>query len=370
MEVKTKLRYINDWIDDLGRHRYRFRRKGYPGVELPVDSDPSSAEFMAAYFAALRGEHTDMAVAAVTARGGTGSVGDAVRMYLDSTSFNDDYSESTKQLRRPILRGFLQAGISNLPLAKMDEKYVRRWLESASTRSVARTWLLAIRPFFQWTTESVQLIDADPTISIKLKVREEGAGHPTWSDEHIERFRAHYPLGTKARLALELLLHLTTRRGDAIALGRQHVKDGTWLIYVQEKNKRRKPVTMEVPIPTPLVAAIEACPSPPESLTFLTNEWGHPFSKRSFNTWFRKCCDEAGLPKTCVPHGLRKGGCRIMAESDCTAKEIMAVSGHTTLKEVERYTKDADKKRLAARAQAKVAAAKDNVVPLTVAAKR
>jgi hypothetical protein len=41
------------------------------------------------------------------------------------------------------------------------------------------------------------------------------------------------------------------------------------------------------------------------------------------------------------------------------------VSGHASLKEVTRYTAAADRKRLAARAQAKVAAA-GNVVPLTV----
>ena len=64
-----------------------------------------------------------------------------------------------------------------------------------------------------------------------------------------------------------------------------------------------------------------------------------------------------------MPHGLRKAGCRIMAESDCNAHEIMAVSGHSSLKEVERYTRAADRKRLAARAQAKVAAT-NNVVPL------
>jgi hypothetical protein len=65
-----------------------------------------------------------------------------------------------------------------------------------------------------------------------------------------------------------------------------------------------------------------------------------------------------------VPHGLRKAGCRIMAESDCTPHEIMGVSGHTTLKEVERYTRLSTGRKAATRAQAKVAAAKDNVVPL------
>ena len=58
MHVEFKMKYIQHWTDDLGRERYRFRRKGYPRVELPVNSDPSSPEFQAAYHAALRGGRT------------------------------------------------------------------------------------------------------------------------------------------------------------------------------------------------------------------------------------------------------------------------------------------------------------------------
>jgi enterobacteria phage integrase len=112
-----------------------------------------------------------------------------------------------------------------------------------------------------------------------------------------------------------------------------------------------------------LAAAIAACPSPPEALTFLTNEWGRPFAKQSFGRWFRQCCDEADLPKSCVPHGLRKGKGRIMAESECTAHEIMAVLGHSSLKEAERYTRAFNRRKAAGRAQAKVANG-GNVVPL------
>jgi enterobacteria phage integrase len=54
-----------------------------------------------------------------------------------------------------------------------------------------------------------------------------------------------------------------------------------------------------------------------------------------------------------------------MAENECTAHEIMAVLGHSSLKEAERYTRAVDRKKAAARAQAKVAAA-GNVVPLAV----
>jgi hypothetical protein len=43
-------------------------------------------------------------------------------------------------------------------------------------------------------------------------------------------------------------------------------------------------------------------------------------------------------------HGLRKATCRRLAEAGCSANEIAAISGHTSLREVERYTKAADQK--------------------------
>jgi integrase len=62
----------------------------------------------------------------------------------------------------------------------------------------------------------------------------------------------------------------------------------------------------------------------------------------------------AGFPDRCVLHGLRKAAARRLAEAGCTEKEIAAVTGHTTLKEIARYTRAADQKRLAAGAVAKL----------------
>ena len=53
------------------------------------------------------------------------------------------------------------------------------------------------------------------------------------------------------------------------------------------------------------------------------------------------------LLTNCVFHGLRKAACTRLADAGCTAHEIAAISGHKTLKEVERYTKGADQARLA-----------------------
>jgi enterobacteria phage integrase len=55
------------------------------------------------------------------------------------------------------------------------------------------------------------------------------------------------------------------------------------------------------------------------------------------------------LPHTvsCVTHGLRKAAGRRLAETGCSSKEIAAILGHESLKEVERYTKAADQRKLA-----------------------
>jgi integrase len=67
-----------------------------------------------------------------------------------------------------------------------------------------------------------------------------------------------------------------------------------------------------------------------------------------------RAIDQAGLPDRCVAHGLRKTIMRIMAESDATAKQIAGISGHKTLREIERYTKAADQRKLARAAMEKL----------------
>ena len=52
--------------------------------------------------------------------------------------------------------------------------------------------------------------------------------------------------------------------------------------------------------------------------------------------------------------GLRKAACRRLAEAGCSASEIMSISGHKTLAEVERYTREAEQERLAKNAMARI----------------
>jgi integrase len=95
-------------------------------------------------------------------------------------------------------------------------------------------------------------------------------------------------------------------------------------------------------------------------MTFLVTEFVKPFTAAGFGNWFREQCDIANL-NHCSAHGLRKAAARRLAEAGCTEHEIAAITGHASLREIVRYTKAADQKRLAAAAMAKVKAGTSSV---------
>ena len=105
-----------------------------------------------------------------------------------------------------------------------------------------------------------------------------------------------------------------------------------------------------------MTAALQAaCDAMPKAhLTYIVTAYGQPRSKYGLGNDFAKWATEAGLPARCRLHGLKKGGMRRLAEAQLTTHELMAISGHRTLSEVQRYTDQADRKRLADSGMAKV----------------
>jgi integrase len=100
---------------------------------------------------------------------------------------------------------------------------------------------------------------------------------------------------------------------------------------------------VEVPVLPELLRIIDT--SPTGDLTFLVTEQGRPFTAPGFGNWFRARCDEAGVPGSA--HGLRKAGAATAAENGATPHQLMSIFGWLTLAEAERYTRAAERKRMA-----------------------
>jgi integrase len=186
----------------------------------------------------------------------------------------------------------------------------------------------------------------NPTFGVK-RLRHRQAGFATWAESDIASFRDHYPLGTRERLVLELALGTAQRRGDLVRLGWRHVVKGA---IVVKQNKTG--VTVTVPIVGELYAALDLCPR--DRLTFIAQADGRPLGAPSLGNEFRDWLRRARLPDQLSLHGLRKAAARRLAEAGCTQHEIMAITGHKTSSEVDRYCREAEKKRLAESATGKV----------------
>jgi integrase len=91
----------------------------------------------------------------------------------------------------------------------------------------------------------------------------------------------------------------------------------------------------------------------PDDRPFLATAYGKARSPEGLGNKMREWCDQAGL-SNCTAHGLRKACARRLAEAGATAHEIMAVTGHKTLAEVQRYTESAMREGLADVAHAKL----------------
>jgi integrase len=330
-------KYVQAWVDRRDdRAYYYLRRRGFPRVRLP--GLPWSPRFMAAYEAAMSGPRSAIG----TGRIKPGSVAAVVAEYFDSQQFFGSKSRGTQRMRRGILERF-RAAYGDRPFSLLPSEWIEALLD-AKPPHAARSWLVTLRSLCQFAVKRGWL-RTDPTRDIKQRSIK-GNGFHTWTEEEISQFEAHHPMGSKPRLALALLVYTAQRRSDVVRIGRQHVKDGVLTVKQQKTG-----VTLAIPVHPHLQAVLDATRS--EHLTFLVTATGQPYGGNAFSEQFRNWCDAAGLPKRCKPHGLRKAACRRLAEHGCSANEIMSISGHTTIKEIVRYTVAADQARLARNAFAK-----------------
>src|ERR1019366_10389925 len=96
----------------------------------------------------------------------------------------------------------------------------------------------AIRAVFKWATKK-KFAPHNPARDLSKLESNNPSGYHAWTPEEVQQFEQRHPIGTKARLALALLLFTGQRRSDITRLGRQHTKDGK-ITFKQFKGRNRK----------------------------------------------------------------------------------------------------------------------------------
>jgi len=345
--TRLHLRYVSADTDRHGNVRYYFRKRGQQKMRLP--GRPGDAEFMAAYHEALSGAATQSKARRTLLT--PGSLRWLAGQYLASRQFAG-LADGTRRWQRSYIDDFCSepvaddgaALVGDLPAHSMPADAIRKLRERkarAAGANAANHRLKVLRAIFRYGVEA-GLVQYDPAREVR-KVEARSDGHHTWTPDEVAQFETHHPIGSKARLALALLLYTGARRSDVILLGRQHVTDG-WLCWTCQKGRNRKPVRVEIPILPDLQHIIDE--SPTGDLTFLISGWGRPFTASGFGARFRTWCDAADLPH-CTPHGLRKAGACRAAENGATEKQLMAIFGWTAMQHAELDTRAASRRRLA-----------------------
>jgi integrase len=265
-----------------------------------------------------------------------GTIGALVVRYYKSAEWTG-LKHNTQRGRKPHIERFREQHGSK-QVATLEQHHLEHMMAQIAHLVQRRRWLTTIRALLQSAVPTMRR-DNPATGIAGVKVPKT-KGHHTWTNEEVDQYRAYWPLGTQQRLVMEFALEAVSRRAEVVRLGPQHVRNGRICI---ERVKGSREV--DIPVTPELAAAIDAMPK--AHLTFIVSSWGKPFSVDRIGKLFCRWATEAGLPKRCRLHGLKKGGMRRLAESEATTHELMAISGHKTLAEVQRYTEDANRKKLA-----------------------
>lgn len=335
-------KYVHGYIDRQGHPRFYLRREGSKQIKLP--GLPWSPTFMAAYEAAQSGQP-----AIIDNRAGKpGSLRALAVSYFGSDEFRDLKSTTQSVYRNIIEKLCLEHGDKRAAL--LQAHHISRLMDARSAKPDSANGLRKCLRNMMRHAIKINIRKDDPTRDVKALKRKNRFGFHRWDDTEIAKFDAHHAVGTKPRLAKDLGLYFGQARQDVVAMGPQHIRDEV-LAWVRKKTADKTGIELFIPVHAELRRTIDATPS--GNLTFLVTEFGKPFTAAGFGNWFRARCNEAGLPH-CAFHGLRKAAASRLAEVGCTPHEIAAITGHVSLKEIERYTKTADRKKLAVSAMEKV----------------
>lgn len=337
--TRQKLPYVNRHPSRHGTKVYWFFRAKH-GPRIPLRGEYGSKEWMEDYKAALAGIAKREPPEPRASRG-------TLRWLVEHWKRSSDWAQTsiaTRKQRDNILQHVLKKS-GDRAVEEIDDGAIRAGREKRKeTPASANNFLKTMRALFRWAKEE-RLVDVDPAKDVKF-IKVKTKGFTPWTMDDITAYRKKWPLGTRERLALELLINTGLRRSDMVRVGRQHVRDQ--IIHIRAG---KNAVELYIPILPRLSEALAA--GPIGEMSFLASQYGRPLTKESFGNIFRSWCNDAGI-KDKSAHGIRKLAATIVADNGGSEQELQALFGWTTNTMSAVYTREANRKRQALQAAFKM----------------
>jgi len=309
------------------------------GPRTRIKAPFGSPEFSAEYDAAISGLPREKAP-----RAGTNTLAWLVARYRETMDWAK-LSVATRRQRDNIFKHVL-AQSGDKPFAEIVRAHIVAGIDRRREKAAAaRHFLETMRGMFRWALNA-EHIDVDPTHGVETP-RKSSEGFVPWSPEDCAAYEGRWPVGTRERLAYDLLLYTGLRRGDFVILGRQHVRNGVATIRAEKNGEE-----VSFPLHPAALRSIEATKT--GDLAYFVGQRGQPMTKESFGNWFREACREAGVKGSA--HGLRKTLATMMADAGVTEHELMARFGWREARTAAIYTRKANRRKLSSQASAKLLA--------------
>lgn len=345
-----KLPFIDKFKDRHGTLRYYFRRqRGDKRIPLPSPAEPG---FMAAYDAAKEGRTPGEAPK--RPRGAPGTWDALLELFFRIGMLN--LAPSSRKLYRGLLERVVRdEGWGHRPIRGMRKEHVLTMLSKRTDRpGHANMTLKVVRIALRFAADQQPpWIEHDPTLRVKGF---KGGEYRSWIEAEIAQFHGDWARGTKERTAFDLLLYTGQRVSDTCRMSWADDSDedgGIWV--VQQKTGTKLLIPKHPDLQATLKAWRRTLKAQKRThLAIVPTYKGTPFTAGSFSEMLATASDHAGIPSDAVRHGLRKAASRRLAEAGCSSKEIAAITGHKSLREIERYVKEAEQKGLARSAMAKL----------------
>jgi integrase len=310
------------------------------GRRIRIRAPFGTPEFDAEYQAALAGNSPRR-----TRGAAAGTLAWLIARYRETAAWTS-LSLATRRQRENILQQVLKTA-GDQPIARITAATITAGRDRRSkTPFQARHFLDTMRGLFEWAKDA-QLLKSNPAAVVKYPLLKSVEGFPIWTEEDVAAYEACWPLGTRQRVWMAVLLYTGLRRGDAVRLGRQHVREGVASIKTQ---KSGNVVEVTIPLLPPLVETLRAGPT--GELSYICGANGKPMTKESFGNAFSEACRAASIRKSA--HGLRKIGATRAANNGATVYQLNAIFGWTGSKMASHYTQAADRARLAREAIGKL----------------
>lgn len=330
---RPRPQYLHRFKTRHGKFVWYVRRPGYNRVR--IHGEYGSQEFDDQVREALAGAPTPNRLRRQKALSGT--VEWLWERYRDSTAWTN-LAAGTRRARENIMVSVLEK-IGQKPFVKINRASIVDSRDArAATPAQARNFLDTMRGLFRWAFDA-QHIKNDPTVAVKNPPRQTGEGFPVWTEDDVERYQKTWKPGTKERVWLDVLLYTGLRRGDAVLLGKQHIREGVATIRTE---KSQKEITVTIPI-LPILATTLAA-GPTGDLALICGERGEPLTKETFGNFFRVACRDAGVTKSA--HGVRKIAATTAANNGATVAQLEAIFGWQGGQMAALYTRAANRRRL------------------------